>query len=136
MQAPLFEELEHTADWALRVRGKDLADLLRNAAQGMLQLSGAVPQAGPRSRRELQLDSLDRESLLVDFLQELLFGIEMRQVAYPEIEIHDITDTALRATLTEAPLQGVAKPIKAVTYNDLHIEESPLGLVTTVVFDV
>jgi len=136
MQAPRFEELEHTADLALRVRGQDLADLLRNAAQGMLQLSGAVPQAGPRSRRELQLDSLDRESLLVDFLQELLFGIEMRQVAYPEIEIHDITDTALRATLTEAPLQGVAKPIKAVTYNDLHIEESPLGLVTTVVFDV
>jgi len=136
MQAPRFEELEHTADLALRVRGQDLADLLRNAAQGMLQLSGAVPQSGPRSRRELRLDSLDRESLLVDFLQELLFRIEMRQVAYPEIEIHDITDTALRATLTEAPLQGVAKPIKAVTYNDLHIEESPLGLVTTVVFDV
>ena len=136
MQAPLFEELEHTADWALRVRGKDLADLLRNAALGMLQLSGAVPQAGPRRRRELRLDSLDRESLLVDFLQELLLGIEMRQVAYPEIEIHAASDSALRATLTEAPLQGVAKPIKAVTYNDLHIEESPLGLVTTVVFDV
>src|SRR3972149_3337966 len=132
MQAPRFEELEHTADLALRVRGQDLADLLRNAAQGMLQLSGAVPQSGPRSRRELRVASLDRESLLVDFLQELLFGIEMRQVAYPEIEIHDITDTALRATLTEAPLQGVAKPIKAVTYNDLHIEESPLGLATTV----
>src|SRR3989337_2146527 len=136
MQAPRFEELEHTADWALRVRGQDLADLLRNAAQGMLQLSGAVPQSGPRSRRELRLDSLDRESLLVDFLQELLFGIEMRQAAYPEIEIHDITATALRATLTEAPLQCVAKPIKAVTYNDLHIEESPLGLVTTLAFDV
>jgi len=136
MQAPLFEELEHTADWALRVRGKDLADLLRNAAQGMLQLSGAVPQAGPRSRRELRLDSLDRESLLVDFLQELLLGIEMRQVAYPEIEIHAATDSALSATLTEAPLQGVVKPIKAVTYNDLHIEESPQGLVTTIVFDV
>ena len=136
MQAPRFEELEHTADWALRVRGQDLADLLRNAAQGMLQLSGAVPQSGPRSRRELRLDSLDRESLLVDFLQELLLGIEMRQVAYPEIEIHAATDFALRATLTEAPLLGVFKPIKAVTYNDLHIEESPLGLVTTVVFDV
>src|SRR3990170_7360016 len=115
MQAPLYEELEHTADWALRVRGKDLADLLRNAAQGMLQLSGAVPQAGPRSRRELRLDSLDRESLLVDFLQELLLGIEMRQVAYPEIEIHAATNSALRATLTEAPLQGVVKKIGSAT---------------------
>jgi len=136
MQAPLFEELEHTADWALRVRGKDLADLLRNAALGMLQLCGAVPQAGPRSRRELRLDSLDRESLLVDFLQELLLGIEMRQVAYSEIEIHAASNSALKATLTEAPLQGLDKPIKAVTYNDLRIEEVPQGLVTTVVFDV
>jgi SHS2 domain-containing protein len=136
MWNPVYEELDHTADWALRVRGQDLADLLRNAAQGMLQLSGAVPAAGPRTRRELRLQSLDRESLLVDFLQELLLGLEMRQVTCPEIEIHTATDTGLRATLTEAPLRSLSKPIKAVTYHELHIEESPEGLVTTLVFDV
>jgi hypothetical protein len=30
-----FEEVEHTADWALRVRGRDLRELLVNAARGM-----------------------------------------------------------------------------------------------------
>lgn len=136
MWNPVYEELDHTADWALRVRGRNLADLLRNAAQGMLQLSGVVPAEGPRSRRELQLQSLDRESLLVDFLQELLLGLEMRQVTCSEIEIHSATDTGLRATLSEVPLRGLSKPIKAVTYHDLDIEESPEGLVATLVFDV
>lgn len=136
MHTPVYEELDHTADWALRVRGRDLADLLRNAALGMLRLSGAVPAAGPRSRRELQLQSLDRESLLVDFLQELLLGQEMRQVTWADVEIHAATETGLRATLTEAPLHSLSKPIKAVTYNELQIEEGPPGLVATLVFDV
>jgi SHS2 domain-containing protein len=30
-----FEEIEHTADVALRVHGKDLKELLKNAAFGM-----------------------------------------------------------------------------------------------------
>ena len=29
-----FEEVEHTADWALRVRGRDFRGLLVNAARG------------------------------------------------------------------------------------------------------
>jgi SHS2 domain-containing protein len=136
MPAPAFEELEHTADWALRVRGAGLPDLLRNAALGMLQLCGAVAAAGPRRRRRLRLDSLDRESLLVDFLQELLLGLELRQVTYPEVEIEAASDTSLQATLVEAPLQTMAKPIKAVTYNELRIESDQEGLVATLVFDV
>ena len=38
-----YVELDHTADWALRVQGTDLADLLEQAAAGMLALAGAVP---------------------------------------------------------------------------------------------
>jgi len=33
-------------------------------------------------------------------------------------------------------LISIAKPIKAVTYNELDIVESPQGLSATVVFDV
>ncbi len=136
MQAPAYEELEHTADWAIRVRGTDLAELLRNAAMGMLHLSGAVPQAGTSSQRLLQLSASDRESLLVDFLHELLLGLEMRQVTCSEIEIQSATDTALQAVLTEAPAEGPVKHIKAVTYHELHIEQTDQGLVASIVFDV
>lgn len=136
MRFPAYEELEHTADWALKVRGKDLGELLRHAAMGMLHLSGAVPKAAARQERRIQLSAPDRESLLVDFLQELLLGLEMRQVTCVEIVIEAVTDTSLQAVLSEAPAEGPAKQIKAVTYHELHIEQDEHGLVATIVFDV
>jgi len=63
-----FEELEHTADWALRVRGRDLAELLVNAANGMMELAGVQTASAAGTIRKLELTSLDRESLLVDWL--------------------------------------------------------------------
>jgi hypothetical protein len=75
MQAPRFEELEHTADWALRVRGQDLADLLRSG------LAAGCPARTQAQWRELQL-ILDRDHA-GGLLAGTPVGIEMRQVAYP-----------------------------------------------------
>ena len=37
-----FEEIEHTADWAIRVTGADLGELIANAAElGRLSAAGA-----------------------------------------------------------------------------------------------
>ncbi len=131
-----FEELEHTADWALRVRGRDLAELLVNAAKGMLELAGVRTSATAGPERKLELTSLDRESLLVDWLHELLLALELRQVAFKNIQLEIKGDRGLTATFQEVPLTSIAKPIKAVTYHELVIEQGPRGLFTTVVFDV
>ncbi len=131
-----FEELDHTADWALSVRGRDLAELLVNAAHGMMELAGVQTASGSGTGRTLELTSLDRESLLVDWLHELLLALELRGVAFKDIRLVITGERGLTATFQEVPLTSMAKPIKAVTYNDLHIEESPLGLSATVVFDV
>ena len=63
-----FEEIEHTADWALRVRGRDLGELLVNAARGMVSLMISNPPATPLNvDRNIEIDSIDAESLLVDW---------------------------------------------------------------------
>jgi len=90
--------------------------------------------AGPE--RRLELISHDRESLLVDWLHELLLALELRSVAFKHIRLKTTGERGLAATFQEVPLTSIAKPIKAVTYNELNIEEDPQGLSTTVVFDV
>ena len=47
-----FEEIEHTADRAFRVRGRSLAKLLENAAYAMGALDGLGP-AGNLLKRSL-----------------------------------------------------------------------------------
>ncbi|MGH9650946.1 MAG: archease, partial [Terriglobales bacterium] len=99
-----FEELEHTADWALRVRGRDLAELLVNAANGMMELAGVQTSAGAGPERKLELTSPDRESLLVDWLHELLLALELRSVAFKHIRLTVTGDRGLIATFQEVPL--------------------------------
>ncbi len=136
MGAPAYEEVEHTADWALRVTGADLASLLRNAALGMLRLAGAEPADGPHTERTVRIASHDPESLLVDWLEDLLFALETRDVTALQIELSTSERRRLQARIVEAPVLSLSKHIKAVTYNELRIEEIPQGLTATIVFDV
>jgi SHS2 domain-containing protein len=42
MTSDAIEEIEHTADWAIRVRAKELSSLFEQAAKGMTDLIGQV----------------------------------------------------------------------------------------------
>jgi SHS2 domain-containing protein len=132
-----FIELEHTADWALRVQAQDMEGLLRNAAEGMFQLMQL--ECGDRllGASHLVVEAYDREELLVNWLEELLFRIETRGVAF-DISSIAISNEPLKlqAHLGEYPIDKLEKEIKAVTYHGLTVTETELGFDATVIFDV
>ena len=139
MDKPSFEEIEHTADWAIRVRGADLESLLRNAAIGTLQLIGAMPQTGSTQKRRIELEAYDAENLLVLWLEELLYLVEMHGSTFTAftLNIEQANDNVrLTAQVQEIPRTDLQKEIKAVTYHNLKIQASDEGLEATLVFDV
>lgn len=134
-----FEEIEHTADVGLRVRGSDLADLFINAARGMWTLIVPdIDEVQAEVAREIELEAMDSEVLLVDWLSELLYLHETEHEVYGQFVVYDISPTYLRAEIRGDSVTGhsLRKHIKAVTFNDLSIEETDAGVEATVVFDV
>ena len=131
-----FEEIEHTADWAYRVRGENLAELLIQAALGLYSLVGMELVPGSRIRRSIQLKAIDRESLLVAWLNELLYFHESEGLGFEQIKIQELDETSIQAQVTGAPTQQWLKDIKAVTYHNLAIRETESGLEVTLVLDV
>ncbi|MFV1858208.1 MAG: archease [Anaerolineales bacterium] len=131
-----YEEIEHTADWALKVRGRDLPALFANAALGMMELAGVRTGDDVGLERQIEIQAMDSESLLVDWLHELLLALELEHLAFREIDLKISDDRKLLGSIHVVPIVSMEKPIKAVTYNELHIQESPEGLETTIVFDV
>jgi SHS2 domain-containing protein len=128
-------EIEHTADWALEVWAPDLASLLAEAARGMYRLMGVVLADGARQRRRIELAAADRESLLVDFLAELLYLAESEGLAFDVLELEAAEDR-LRAKLEGAPMRVHTRDIKAVTYHHLEVRDTERGVETRIVFDV
>jgi len=134
--AKMYEEIEHTADWALRVRGADLPALFSNAALGMMELAGVQTENTAGELRNIELQADDTEILLVDWLHELLVALELEQTAFRDIELEIAGGTRLRGTVQAVPVASMDKPIKAVTFNELDIRETSQGLEATIVFDV
>ena len=130
-----FQERPHTADWALDVWAPDLIGLLRQAAQGMYALMHARQQTGLRESYRFEIAAPDRETLLITFLSELLYFTQRDDVAFDRFELtHD--GERLIAEAEGAPIESIAKEIKAVTYHNLAVRETARGLEATIVFDV
>lgn len=135
-----FEEIDHTADAALRIFGADLPALFANAALGLFSLMfDPMPAGGVAGEGKLQLTARDREALLRLWLQELLFRFEVHGEVPTEVCFDDLTDSTLRATVKHVRFDPesmeVLRQIKAVTYHDLTLTQAEDHLEATVVLD-
>ena len=132
-----FEIVDHTADWALRVYGRTLADLFIHAAQGMASLMVADPDAIAQHKTlQIELGAYDAESLLVDWLTELAFWAEAEGMIGRAFVVTAISSSQLTATVHGGKAAELQKHIKAVTFHNLEIIETADGLEVTIVFDV
>ena len=131
-----FEEISHTADWSIRVWADDLRGLLAESAQGMWMLTGTEQAEGPRVSREISLEAYDAESLLVVFLEELLYLSEFEKIVFDGFSDLVIEGEKISGIMEGSALRSMEKEIKAVTFHNLAIHESERGLEGEIVFDV
>lgn len=132
-----FEVVEHMADWALRVHGRDLAQFLVHAAQGMNSLLVSDPAGVPLTdERQFTLEAFDRESMLVEWLSELAYYAEREGLIFTRFELLEATPERLQAVVRGGHAGELQKHVKAVTYHNLVVAESATGLEATVVLDV
>jgi SHS2 domain-containing protein len=139
-----FEEVDHTADIAIHVWGRDLAELFANGAYGMachMADLDAVNQEdfGELSRAVehlIELEAYDVETLLVSWLGELLYVSERDGCVFTDFDMLEVTPTRLRAVVRGGPVRERRQHIKAATFSDLKIVRTGEGYEATIVFDV
>jgi len=131
-----YLEVEHTADRALRVWGRELPDLFVGAARGMTSLMADLDGLVATEWREVRLEGWDRESLLVDWLNELLFLVETERLQFVDYRIESLTGTTLVAQVRGAHAPVTKAIIKAATYHDLRLVHDGAGWSTVITFDV
>jgi len=131
-----IEEIEHTADWALRVRASELGSLFERAAQGMFSLIGSVATGSKPIIRPITLQAADLETLLVCWLEELLFLLEAENLMLVTARVQIPSPSQLFGTLELLPAAERMKEIKAVTFNELEVRQTSTGFEVAIVFDV
>lgn len=131
-----WQEIDHTADVALRVWGADLADLFATAAQGMFTLVvEGLAAVAPERDYTIALEAPDVEVLLVDWLNELLYLQEKENAAFNDFSFETLTPTALRARVCGGAFSAYRTYIKAATYHNLTVVTTDAGYHVEIVLD-
>ncbi|MDR5682497.1 MAG: archease [Armatimonadota bacterium] len=132
-----FEILEHTAEVGLRAEAPTLPALLADLGMGLFSLITDVQTVRRVRTWDVEVASPDLPSVVVDWLNELLFLHARDGALAAEVCVHEVSPTHLHATLHGEPFDPQRHPrgieVKAATYHQLRVD-SVDGTWTAVVY--
>jgi SHS2 domain-containing protein len=135
-----YEVSEHTADIGLHIYGETLPVLFRHAAMGMESLLVPLEQVQPLIQREITVTGHDHLSLLIAWLNELIFLFDTEYLLFREIEITTLTETTVTGKAYGEPYDSqrheLSSAIKAATWHDAAVTQDETGYRATVIFDL
>ncbi|HSC35037.1 MAG TPA: archease [Thermodesulfobacteriota bacterium] len=135
-----FEVFEHTADIGVRVFGRDLAELLRNAALALMTLITDRESVRPDEETVFELEAETGEELLIKMLSEILYLHQVRKMVFCEAEM-ELTDGyrlkgRLKGEKIDPGRHELLLDIKAATYHNLKIKRVNDRFMAEIVFDI
>jgi SHS2 domain-containing protein len=136
-----WEDLDHTADVGLRVRGATAEEALARLALalGTLLAGGGEAPPGP-DERVVVAGGPGRAGTAVALLRELLFRFATERRLPAEVEVHRADEAGAEATVAFARWDpgrhGEGADVKAVTRHAARLEPEAGGWVAQVVLDV
>jgi SHS2 domain-containing protein len=135
-----FEILDHPADIGFRARGASLAELFANCAHALIALILEPADIRPAEQLALTAEGTDYESLLVNWLNEVLYYVDGRRLALSRFDITHLSQTRIDCTAWGEPRDAARHPaklvVKAVTYHQLTVRQDENGCVADVYVDV
>ncbi len=135
-----FEILDHTADIGIVAYGTDAKELFSNAALALFSLITEIEGIQEKLHLDLELGSEDRDSLLVDWLNELIYCFDSKHVLFKRFDIDSLTHSALKATCYgedfDPNKHKVKTGVKAATYHMLRLDVDGSGYRAQVILDI
>jgi len=135
-----FEVTDHTADIGITAYGKDLAELMANAACGMLSLIIDPQTVNCTATGRIELEERDDITLLVVWLNTLLYELDVNRLLYKEFDIVVTGPTKLSAVCRGERLDldkhRLIRELKAATYHNLSIVEERGIYSAGIIFDI
>jgi SHS2 domain-containing protein len=137
--AALFREFEHTGDLGIELEAPTRGELFRRAAIALAALLVETASVAEIEQREVAVEADADLDLMHDLLTELLALFTVEGFIWRSACVKE-AGRSLRVTLRGEPFDPARHAfrgeIKAVTYHQLMVENSPGGWRSRVIFDV
>src|SRR5579884_127533 len=116
-----FEFLDHPADVGFRAWGSSKEELFANCASALVAIIVDPSHASPAETWRLVAEGRDQESLLVNWLNEVLYFVDSKRVVFASFTVSFAGANRVDAMAYGEQLQSEKHPpgltVKAVTYH-------------------
>lgn len=138
-----YRFLDHTADVGADLRAPSLDGLFAAALEAFTDTVTERSRVTPRQERRFELAADDAESLLVDWLGEVLCAYEVDGLLFHHAETAVVTTAAglrltarARGELYDPARHPIKVLVKGITYHGLAVEERDGGWGARIIFDI
>jgi SHS2 domain-containing protein len=140
MDEKSYEEVDISGDVGLRIYGESLGELFIHAAEGMYSLITNTDLVTERKTLSVSARGDSIESLLVAFLNELIYHFDTEGFIGKNIIIDRIDEQSVTARISGEEFNESKCErrllLKAATYHDIHVEKTDSAWSAFVMFDI
>ena len=134
-----FEIVNHTADVGIIAYGADIKQAFANAARALFSLITELDEVAEVLHRDIELIAPDEESLLVEWLNELIYLFDAEHIIFKRFDITELNNTQLKARSYGEKVNSLKHKlktgVKAATYHMLKVDKGD-GCKVQVLFDI
>ena len=138
--AGCFEVIDHPSDIGIVTYGGCLGELMAAAAEGMVSLIIDISCLGNSIVKRIELEDVDEETLLVKWLNELLYIFEVERLLFSSFDVTIKEENKLvaecRGDKFDPSKHHINREIKAATYHNLNIIKESGGYSARIIFDI
>ena len=135
-----YRLIDHTADFGIQVFGSDAKELFSNAALAMFDLITEVGSLKGQNSIDVSISGDDWPDLMVNWLRELLFLWNGKELLVEKVDITLLSENNLSAKVFYDPYDpdrhSINIEVKAATYHQIQVTSGPSGWESRVIFDV
>ncbi len=135
-----YRLFDHTADLGMEFFGGSREELFVSAGAGIFDVITDINRIKTEKTFQINVEGLDLEDLLVNWLRELLYLHQGKRMLLSEFHISEMDAVHLKGTVMGEPFDAkkheIKKEVKAATYHDIKVTECEGRWMARVIFDV
>ena len=135
-----FHLIDHTSDIGLVANGHTLEETFVNAARGLFSIMIDEDKSSETECRKIYVSETDAESLLVKWLNELIYFFDAENLFFTKFDVTHLTDQTIKANCygdkLDPSIHSINIGVKAATYHMLEIKKIGDIFNAQILFDV
>jgi len=130
-----FEFLSHTADFKIRIFGKNFLSLINNALLAFKSFFS--PKLKKRKKKvKIKIEGIDPLSTLIDFLSEVLAKTYIEKTIFLKFRPEILEEKKIEGELEGFEFESLKKDIKGITYHQAKLEKNKNYFVFEFIIDI